>query len=160
MVSLKPGIQAVLKKYGMKGTIAGQNSSTVRVTITKGRLDLVGARRANIIKNADRDLSRISNFEEFVDFTKLRLEEDSFHVNHHWIEDSYVGEVLEFYSELKQAMLGQGYFDESDPMTDYFYCSHYISINVGNKNGYQYTGEEPTFEFESFLNSILNKEAA
>jgi hypothetical protein len=32
--------------------------------------------------------------------------------------------------ELTAAMYGADYFDESDSQTDYFYCSHYIDIDI------------------------------
>lgn len=156
MVSLKPGIQAVLKKYGMKGTIAGQNSSTVRVTITKGPLDLMGAYRARVIRDAHRELPRNPHF---ADGTKYALGETSFRLNEYWIEDNYVGEVRDFYLELKAAMEGADFFCEDDAMTDYFHRSHYITINVGNKNGYEYTGEEPEFQVdpEDTVNAIMEQ---
>ena len=54
-------------------------------------------------------------------------------VNVYWIDDNYKDdkEVRNFLTELKDAMLGDDYFDHSDIMTDYFHCSHYIDIKVG-----------------------------
>lgn len=37
--TLAPGIKAVLKKYGMKGTISVGNHSTLMVTLTSGKID-------------------------------------------------------------------------------------------------------------------------
>jgi len=39
---LAPAIRAVLKKYGMKGTIAVRNHSTLVVTVKSGRIDFGG----------------------------------------------------------------------------------------------------------------------
>jgi len=39
---LAPEIKAVLKKYGVKGTIAIRNHSTLVVNIKSGKLDLIG----------------------------------------------------------------------------------------------------------------------
>lgn len=54
-------------------------------------------------------------------------------VNVYWIEDHYKDKpvVKEFLLQVKEAMLGDDYFDHSDPMTDYFHTSHYIEINIG-----------------------------
>ena len=37
-----------------------------------------------------------------------------------------------FLNDLFNAMKGSDYFDESDIITDYFHCSHYVLVNVGN----------------------------
>ena len=52
--------------------------------------------------------------------------------NPYCVDKSYSGEVLAFLEELIAEMKGERYFNESDPMTDYFHCSHYIDIDVGN----------------------------
>ena len=52
-------------------------------------------------------------------------------VNHYWIESNYSGKAAEFLVELREAMYGEDYFDKSDIQSDYFHCSHYISINIG-----------------------------
>ena len=41
---LAPGIKEVLKKYGVKGTIAVRNSSTLVVNIKSGPIDLTGGK--------------------------------------------------------------------------------------------------------------------
>jgi hypothetical protein len=38
---LAPGIKAVLKKYGMKGTISVNNYSTLVVTVKSGKIDIL-----------------------------------------------------------------------------------------------------------------------
>ena len=41
-------------------------------------------------------------------------------------------------------MKGEDFFDETDIMTDYFHCSHYLNIEVGhytNEKPYIYNGE-------------------
>ena len=43
---------------------------------------------------------------------------------------SFSPEIVKMFDELTAAMYGKDYFDESDIMTDYFHCSHYISIDV------------------------------
>ena len=52
-------------------------------------------------------------------------------VNHYWINEHYEGQVAEFLTELRDAMLGHDFYDNSEIMTDYFDVSHYIFIDVG-----------------------------
>ena len=93
-----PAIKAVLKKYGMKGSVRVLHHATLVVTLSSGEID----------------------------FGSEYLQ-----VNHYWIEDHYQGAAKDFLLELKDAMLGNDYFNDSDAQIDYFSCSHYISINVG-----------------------------
>ena len=65
-------------------------------------------------------------------------------VNHHSVDRTYTGEVLNFFNELIAEMKGKDFFDETDIMTDYFHCSHYLNIEVGhytNEKPYIYNGE-------------------
>ena len=106
---LAPGIKAVLKKYGMKGTIAVRHHMSLVVNIKSGKLDVLGALPVG----------------EYVP-------RDYIQVNPYWSEENYnCPKVVAFLSELKEAMEGPDFFDHSDPMTDYFHRSHYIAINVG-----------------------------
>jgi len=56
---------------------------------------------------------------------------DTRQVNPYWLENNYEGRVLEFLQKAKAALYGPRYYDNSEPMTDYFDTSHYIEINVG-----------------------------
>lgn len=123
---LAPGIKAVLKKYGMKGTIAVRHHMSLVVTLKSGKLDLIGsAQRHN-------------------DQLAARRGEESYpvgdylQVNHFWAdkwaEETGDIEIGNFYNELVAAMKGDQFFDESDAMTDYFHCSHYLDIDAGKWN--------------------------
>ena len=59
---------------------------------------------------------------------------DRIQVNPYWYQDHYEGRALDFLKEIVPAMYGPDYFDHSDAMTDYFHCSHYISVNIGRWN--------------------------
>jgi len=52
-------------------------------------------------------------------------------VNPFWIADRYEGVAKNFLLELISAMKGSDYFDHSDSQSDYFHCSHYFDVNVG-----------------------------
>jgi hypothetical protein len=102
---LAPGIKAVLKKYGMKGTISIRHHMTLCVNIKAGRID--------ILKNS---------------------EYDHINVNPYWIDKNHEGVAAEFLNELLSAMKGKDWFDKSDIMTDYFHVAWYTDINVGSWN--------------------------
>ena len=98
---LAPTIKGILKRYGMKGSIAVHHHSTLVVNLKQGPIDFGG---------------------------------DYIQVNTYWVHEHYEGTAREFLTELVEAMKGPDFFDESDPMTDYFHRSHYIDINVGKWN--------------------------
>lgn len=106
---LAPQIKAVLKKYGMKGSIAVRHHSSLVCNIKSGKLDILGS--LPISEYGPRDYVQ---------------------VNTYWIEENYEdAEVVAFLTELKEAMEGPNFFNHDDSMTDYFHRSHYIDINVG-----------------------------
>lgn len=103
-----PAIKKILKEFGQKGTLSVQNYSTLKLKIR----DVAGM-------FADR-------FEN--DFQR----EYGLSINHYWVEKNYADkpEIVKMITALKEAMLGNDYYDNSDAMTDYFDTSHYINIEV------------------------------
>ena len=104
---LAPAIKTILKKYGLKGSLAVRNHSTLALTIKSGKIDFA-------------KLSTSDNF--------------NYQVNTYWTDSHYTGKAKKFFAEVIAAMKGPKFFDHSDSMTDYFHCSHYIDINLGNWN--------------------------
>ncbi|QMV49750.1 MAG: DnaJ [Cryophage ML09] len=51
-------------------------------------------------------------------------------VNHYYIGEHYTGAARSMLEAIS-TILHQGHFDKSDSMTDYFYCSWYIHIQIG-----------------------------
>ena len=100
-----PAIKKILKKYGMKGSLSVHNYSTLCLKIK----DVRGL------------------FESHKDEFSKKW---GFSINEYTIQKNYSGEVQKMLSELVTAMYGKDYFEHSDMQTDYFNCSHYISINV------------------------------
>ena len=100
---LAPGIKAVLKKYGMKGTISVRNHSTLVVKVSAGEIDF----------------SEYMRNDAYID------------VNVYWIDTHYSGVARDFLNELLAAMKGPDYFNHDDAMTDYFHRSHYTDIEIG-----------------------------
>jgi hypothetical protein len=52
-------------------------------------------------------------------------------INTYHIDTNHTGVAQKFLTELVSAMKGPDYFDHSDIGSDYFFCSHYVAINIG-----------------------------
>ena len=127
---LAPGIKAVLKKYGMKGTIGVRHHSTLVVNIKSGKLD--------IMQNHYDKVTERGTVNQYGDnIRKLEYLD----VNQYWIEDGYTGIVKDFIIELYDAMKGDKWFDKSDIQSDYFHTAYYMDVNIGSWNKpYQFEG--------------------
>lgn len=101
---VSPGIKAVLKKYGVKGTISVRDNRTLVVSIKAGPINFIG------------------------DYTG-RFPSDHFLLNGY--PGIFVGKSGAFLSELFDAM-DNGNWDESDIMTDHFNVGWYTDIKIGN----------------------------
>jgi penicillin V acylase-like amidase (Ntn superfamily) len=121
---LSVSIKKVLKSYGVKGSISVRNHSSLVVKLSSGKLDIIN----NWIQV---QLNQPQYSESAI---KSASSEKYLSVSPLWIEDSYSGEVKDFLVELFAAMKGQDYYDNSDPMTDYFDISHYVKVEVGQYN--------------------------
>jgi len=124
---LTPKIKEVLKKYGMKGTIAIGHHSTLVVNLKSGRLDLIGCARKHISQeNISRGFAAVDDIG------------GSHQINPYWCVTwaKEVGEyeIANFYEELILAMKGDKWYDRSDIQTDYFDTAYYIEINAGQWN--------------------------
>ena len=127
---LAPGIKAVLKKYGMKGSIAVRHNMTLVVNIKSGKLD--------IMQNHYDKVTERGTVNQYGDnIRKLEYLD----VNQYWIEDGYTGIVKDFINELYDAMKGDKWFDKSDIQSDYFHTAYYMDVNIGSWNKpYQFEG--------------------
>lgn len=119
---LSPTIKAICKKYGVKASIAVRHHSTLVLNIKSSKIDF--------IKNFNQTCSQRPCYNER-EFTPAQ---GSIQVNTSWAQDHFSGRAAKFFSEVIPAMKGPDFFDESDSQTDYFHCSHYIDINVGQWN--------------------------
>jgi hypothetical protein len=120
---IAPAIKSVLKKYGMKGTIAVDHHSSLVVNLKSGQLDLMGA--------AQKYNDYCAEFRG----EQQRNVGGNMQVNTSWVEEwmNRIGEtkIANFYSELIDAMKSGGWYNNSDIMTDYFDIAYYTDINVG-----------------------------
>ena len=115
---MAPKIKAVLAKYGMKGSIAVDNHSTLVVNVKSGKLDLIG--NSNETCAADR-YQVAHGFVPDKDYMQV----NPYHFNKHFSGDS-----LAFMTELLEAM-NEGNHNNSDIMTNYFDVGWYVDVNVG-----------------------------
>ena len=122
---LAPGIKAVLKKYGMKGSIAVRNHMVLVVNIKSGKLDVMQNWYDTVTKNG------VFTVNSYGDNIK---KPEYLDVNQYWIDDQYTGNVLHFLRELYYAMKGNKWYDRSDIQSDYFDTAYYMDINIGSWN--------------------------
>lgn len=117
--ALAPAIKAVLKKYGVKGTIGINHHSTLVVNIKSGVLDFIGAENSKRAKRAE--LRR----EEYYAINDNYYQANEFHAQ----KDE--GVYGEFFGELFAAMKAADWADNSEAMIDYFDISYYLNVNIG-----------------------------
>ena len=121
---LAVGIKKVLKKYNVKATIGVHNHSTIVVRLRSGDLDILGNFWDVYTHSVERG--------QIEPWNKRTEKPTSLSVNPYCVDKCYSGEVLAFLEELIAEMKGERYFNDTDIMTDYFHCSHYLDIEVGN----------------------------
>ncbi len=122
-------LKEINKKYGVKATFSGSNSSTLTLTISSGKIDFLA------------NYSYHSQSVYGVPYAVVvgAIKSKHLQVNHYYLNRSFSFEALEYLEEV-YALMKEGHYDRSDAMTDYFDCSWYNSINIGRWNrGYEVT---------------------
>lgn len=116
---LAPEVRALLKRYGLKGSLSVQDHSTLVLTLNSGRIDFIGNYNKTVgckPRYADREFTPAVG---------------SIQVNTYWCQEHFSGAARDFLVSAVAALKGPEYFDHSDSQTDYFHCSHYVDINIG-----------------------------
>jgi hypothetical protein len=121
-----PIIKAILKKYGVKGSLSVRNHSTLVLNIKSGKIDFI---ENYIGTNGSKHYNVMS--QDQIDYIRKNKSVD---VNPYWYQEHFTGKAKDFLKEVLDAMYGSDYFDESDAQVDYFHCSHYVSVNIGKWN--------------------------
>ena len=113
-------VKPILKKYGVKGTFAVRDHSTICLNVKAGSIDFI---------------------ENFVE-TGQRMSEDqvayirknkSIDVNPYWFQEHFSGKAKSFLTETFTAMKSAGnWYDRSDAQTDYFDTAYYVDVNIGS----------------------------
>jgi ABC-type proline/glycine betaine transport system substrate-binding protein len=124
---LAPTIKAILKKYGVKGTLSIRNHMSLVLTLKSGKIDFI---ENYITTDAKKSYGQPMSADQVAYIRKNGYLD----VNTYWIKDHYTGKAKSFLTEMKAAMEGPDFFNEDDVQTDYFNRSHYVDINVGKYN--------------------------
>lgn len=120
---LAPTIKAVMKKYGVKGSISVHNHSSLVVTVKSGPIDFI----ENYIET---DINRYAKPDMSTQQVEYLRKNRNLDVNPYWYKEHFSGKAKAFLSELIPAM-NDGNHDNSDIQTDYFDVGWYISVNIG-----------------------------
>lgn len=116
-------LKEINKKYGMKATFSGSNSSALLLTIQSGSIDFIAD---NLTDNYRNGIATDYNF--------------YCQCNHYYLDRHWTGKALEYLEEC-YALMREGHYDRSDIQTDYFECSWYNNIHIGRWNkGYVIAG--------------------
>lgn len=128
---LAPAIKVVLKKYGVKGTIAVRHHNSLVVNIKSGVLDFLGAAQKHVdLENEKRGFNYGGDVGNYLQVNEYYAAE--------WARQVGEDKIADFYDELVAAMKGKGWYNNSDSMTDWFDIAYYIDINVGQwDKGYE-----------------------
>ena len=115
MTEARANIKKVLQKYGVKGTLSGKGSSTIRLKLTSGKVDFA---KDAIVKNHWQG--------------KVCTAGSSVNVYHY--KNHFSGISRGFLEEAIEALKTSKFFDESVIESDFFYRSHYFDIQIGKYN--------------------------
>jgi hypothetical protein len=131
--AMREALKPVCKKYGMKVTLSGSNTSKVTATVVSGKIDLIESYIRISVRENVRYTSTASELADQI------RDKKNVQVNHYYLNSQFDGVALEFLQAV-YAVISQGHWDESDSMTDYFHCSFYRGIHIGKWNkGYVLT---------------------
>jgi len=123
---IAPVIKAILKKYGIKGSLSVRNHSTLVLNIKSGTIDFI----ENYIQT-DKDKPYAKYMTE--DQIEYIRKNQSLDVNPYWYQDHFTGKAKNFLKEIFTAM-NDGNHDNSDIQTDYFDVGWYVDVNIGRWN--------------------------
>jgi hypothetical protein len=123
---LAPAIKAVLKKYGVKGTLSVRNHSTLILNIKSGKIDFI----ENFIQTDANVMHGRKMSQDQIDYIRKNRSLD---VNPYWYKEHFSGKAKAFLSELLPIM-NKGNHDNSDIQTDYFDVGWYVDVNIGKWN--------------------------
>ena len=119
---LAPAIKAVLKKFGVKASIAVRHHATLVLNIKSGPIDFIGNlnKVCSVAPGADR-------------YGAYRPAVGSIDVNPYHYQNHFDGKALAFLYAIMPVM-NTGNHDNSDIQSDYFDIGWYIDVNIGAWN--------------------------
>jgi len=108
-------LKPVLAKYGVKGSLAVHNHSTIRLTVKSGKIDFI----ENYLEDGKcSDKAFVRKY-------------GTLDVNPYWFQDHFTGDAKAFLTEAFAALKGADYYDESDIQTDYFNTAYFFGLQIG-----------------------------
>ena len=119
---IAPVVKALLKKYGVKGTLSIRHGSTICLNISSGSIDFFAS--------ANRMNKQIAERRGDV----VREVKDEIQVNPYYIDSHFDGVAAEFLTKALAALRGEGWYNNSDIQSDYFDVKHYVDVNIGKWN--------------------------
>jgi hypothetical protein len=117
--ALAPAIKAVLKKYGVSGTLSVRNHSTLLLKLKSGPIDFI----ANCNK-----VCGSSHYQTSRGFRPIMSGYTD--INPYWYHEHFDGIAKDFLTEVLHAM-NRGNHDNSDIQTDYFDVGWYVDVKIG-----------------------------
>jgi hypothetical protein len=121
-----PAIKAILKKYGIKGSLAVRNHSTFVLNVKSGSIDFI----ENFIQT---DANVMHGGKMSQDQIAYIRKNKSLDVNVYWYKEHFSGKAKAFLQEVITTM-NTGNHDNSDIQTDYFDVGWYVDVNIGTWN--------------------------
>lgn len=122
---VRAALKVLNKEYGMKTSVSGTNSSSLKVRIVSGKIDFV-QNRLDMLE-ADNRYSEAEKENHRLYLTKFN---SGIQVNHYWLDTSFSGVALEYLEKVK-AIMSVDHWDKSDIQSDYFHCAYYMNIDIG-----------------------------
>ncbi len=117
---LAPAVKAILKRYGVKGTIS-TDSQSISVNIKSGSLDFIGDYNKTVEARPG-------------GFRLGSPAEKYLQINPYWYQDHFSNKVTKKFLDEVFRALNTGNHDNSDIQTDYFDVGWYVHVNVGKWN--------------------------
>jgi hypothetical protein len=118
---IAPRVKSILKKHGIKGTLAVRNHMTLVLNISRGKIDFIKNSNDTCAADPYQVANGVQPSRDYIDVNQ-------FHYDKH-----FSGAALECVDALMQAM-NEGNWDKSDSQSDYFNVGWYVDINIGNWN--------------------------
>ena len=119
---IAPVVKSILKKFGVKGSLAVRNHSTLVLNLKSGPIDFV----ENFIETDNKVLHGNKMSQDQIDYIRKNQSVD---VNPYWFKEHFSGKALSFLKEVFTAM-NEGNHDRSDIQSDYFDVGWYVDVNI------------------------------
>ena len=125
VTKVREGLKILNKEYGMKTTVSGTNSSSLKVRIISGKIDFI-QNRIDMLTNDPRytEAEKAHNIQYMTEFNS------GIQVNHYWLDTAFSGLALEYLEKVK-AIMQVDHWDHSDIQSDYFHRAYYMNIDIG-----------------------------